>query len=71
MKKSSDKTEHIDAVFEKYGGKKRFEVMCPGEKKPLRVAAPSEEAAIVAAARKLGKRWTQYDFYAFCGVIQV
>ena len=34
----------------------------------LLVAAPTEVAAIVAAAKKWGVRWQCYEFYAFCEV---
>lgn len=56
--------ERLDGVFGSYTGKKRFEVRVPGKRKILRVAAPDEDAAIVA----VGRRWTEYEFYAFCEV---
>ena len=62
-------TEHIDAVYKKYGGKKRWSVKCPGHKECLRVAAPDENSAIVAAAERLGRVWREYEFYAYCEVM--
>ncbi len=63
--------ERVDGIFENYTGKKRFEVRVPGKRKLLRVAAPNEDAAIVAAAKAVGRRWTEYEFYAFCEVSKV
>lgn len=60
--------ERLDGVFGSYTGKERFEVRVPGKRKILRVAAPNEDAAIVAAANAVGRRWTEYEFYAFCEV---
>lgn len=59
--------EHIDATFPGYNGKKRFNVRHEtlGE---CRVAAKTEEAAIVAAADFFKAKWTKYSFYAFCHV---
>lgn len=62
------KEEKLDGVFENYSGKKRFEVSHPDFRVPLRVAAPTEEAAIVAAAKSRGVEWTKYEFYAYCEV---
>lgn len=63
--------ERLDSVFGNYSGKKRFAVSHPDFKVPLRVAAPSEDAAIVAAAQSRGAKWTDYSFYAFCEVSRV
>lgn len=68
MKKTKKAEEHLDGVFGSYGGKKRFCVSHPGYKKALRVAAPNQDAAIVAAANALGVAWTKYEFYAYCEV---
>ena len=62
-------TEHIDAVYEKYSGKKRWDVKCPKWKGTMRVAAPDENTAIVAAAERVGEVWTKYEFYAYCEVM--
>ena len=64
-------TEHIDAVYKKSRGEKRWDVKAPGHKKLMRVAAPDENTAIVAAAEKLGKVWAKYEFYAYCEVMPV
>lgn len=66
----SGDSDPIDAVFGSYGGKKRFVVSHPDYKKPCRVAAPDEDAAIVAAADFFEARWTKYSFYAYCKVRQ-
>ena len=60
-----------DAIYKDYGGKKRFRVEHPDISFPLFVAAPDENSAIVAAAEKLERKWTDYDFYAFCNVMQI
>lgn len=57
-----------DVVFEGYTGKRIFHVSHPDHKKPFRVCAPSEQAAIVAAADKWKETWTEYRFNAFCNV---
>lgn len=62
------KDERVDASFESYKGKKRFCVSHPEHASPLRVAAPSETTAIVAAAQAWGSRWQEYSFYAYCEV---
>ena len=41
------------------------------DKRRLIVAAPDAASAIVAAADKLGERWTAYSFYAYCRVSEV
>lgn len=69
--KKESNAEHLDAVFETYGGKKRFSVRHPSHKKEIIVAAPNKDAAIVAAAKALGKKWTKYEFYAFCEVYAI
>lgn len=65
-----NKEEKLDGVFGNYSGKKRFSVSHPDFRNPLRVAAPSEEAAIVVAAKIRGVKWTAYEFYAYCEVFQ-
>ena len=60
-------TAKADAVFQKYSGKKRFWVKPKGRAQIL-CAAPSEHAAIVAAAEYYNARWQDYEFYAFCDV---
>lgn len=64
------KEERLDGVYGEYGGKKRFSVSHPDFKTPLRVAAPTEDAAIVAAAESCGRKWTEYAFYAYRRVYQ-
>ena len=60
--------DKLGGVFGSYAGKKRFEVRVPGRPVPLRIAAPCESSAIVAAAAVVGRRWTEYEFYAYCEV---
>lgn len=64
------KEEKLDGIFGEYGGKKRFAVSHPDFRVPLRIAAPDEASAIVAAAKSRGRKWTEYDFYAYCEVYQ-
>ena len=58
-----------DAVFEDYTGRKVFHVSHPSHKKTLRVSAPDEASAIVAAAQYWKTTWRDYEFYAYCNVI--
>ncbi len=65
---SWQKKDRIDAVFinadkSPYGGKARFIVSHP-EQKTVRVAAPDENSAIVAASSVWGVPWTRYDIYS-------
>ena len=60
----------FDAVFGSYGGKERFEVSHPDYKNSLIVAAPTYDSAIVAAANRWGRKWTEYEFYAYCKVLK-
>lgn len=71
MKTKTPKTTSADAVYESYAGCKRFEVEHPAHRSRLIVAAPDENAAIVAAAARWGEKWTAYDFYANCCVNEV
>lgn len=52
-----------------YGGKNRFEVRHP-KYDTVRVAAPDENSAIVAAASLWGVPWTRYEIYAYATVIK-
>ena len=68
--KDNELLDKIDAVFGKYGGKKRFIVSHPKFNEQVRVAAPSDTAAIVAEATAFGaKTWTEYDFYSNCSAV--
>lgn len=68
--KDNELLDKIDGVFGEYGGKKRFIVTRPKYNKAVRVAAPSDTAAIVAAAKAFGaKAWTEYEFYSNCTVV--
>lgn len=65
----------FDVAYEKsdgteYKGVRRWEVQHPKHKKSLRVAAPDENSAIVAAAKRWGETWTSLDFYPMCTVIK-
>ena len=57
-----------DVAFEGYYGSKRYSVSHPDYETVLKVAAPSEVTAIVAAAKKWKVRWQTYEFYAYCEV---
>ncbi len=65
----AEQVEHLDAVFPNYRGKGRYTVRHPsfGE---CRVAARTEEAAIVAAADFFKTKWTKISFYAECHVVR-
>lgn len=56
-----------DVRFNGYTGKKCFSVLHP-DYPPITAAAPDENSAIVAAAKKLGVRWQTYGFYSWCSV---
>lgn len=51
-----------------YCGKRSWSVRHPAHRSSVRVIAPTEEAAIVAAAEYWGERWTAVDFYDSCEV---
>lgn len=70
-KSTLSKTErtYFDCRFEDYEGTKRYTVAHPAHSGELRVAAPDEASAIVAAADRWGETWTEYRFYAYCNVI--
>lgn len=51
-----------------YQGKKTWSVRHPAHRRPVRVIAPSAEAAIVAAAACWGERWTAIEFYSSVAV---
>lgn len=56
------------STYPGYCGKKMWSVRHTAHRRPVRVAAPTEEAAIVAAAAYWRERWTAVDFYASCEV---
>lgn len=67
MEKSTKK-DLYDAAFikadgEPYRGKSRFSVTHP-KQKTVRVAAPDEVSAIVAASSAWGVPWVRYDIYS-------
>ena len=62
--------KEYDCCFEGYRGTKRFTVSHPKHKKGLTVAAPNEDAAMVAAAKHWNTRWQAVEFYAYAEVIQ-
>ncbi|MCR5811445.1 MAG: hypothetical protein K6G34_08720 [Lachnospiraceae bacterium] len=64
-----EKSSTPDAYFEDYSGKNIYLVSHPDHRKTLRVAAPDEQAAIVAAAERWNETWRDYRFYAYCKVI--
>lgn len=51
--------------FEGYTGRKLWLVKHP-DYAAIEVLAPSMQAAIVTAAAVWGRRWQDYDFYAYC-----
>ena len=63
MKK--EKESPAQAVFGDYKGKILYRVSHP-KYRPVIVSAPTEEAAIVAAAEYYHVKWTSYDFYPYC-----
>ncbi len=65
------KLRDYDVAFEDYSGRRRYAVSHPNHPRKIIVAAPSEEAAIVGAAKRWRVRWQEYDFYAFCEVEMV
>jgi len=60
----------IDATFAGYTGRKLYSVMHPRHG-CLKIAAPDEAAAIVAAAKQWKERWHAYDFYTSCTVMRL
>ena len=72
MNKPAEKNKkdkgYFDVAYKDCKGIKRFVIRHPARKFEIRVAAPTPEAAIVAAADYWGEAWTKYSFYAFCEV---
>ena len=62
------RSKKYDIAFEEYLGTRRYTVSHPEHSGTLLVAAPTEVAAMVAAAKKWGVRWQRYEYYAFCEV---
>lgn len=58
----------IQMRYMKYRGGRCWSVRHPAHRKSVCVAAPTEEAAIVAAAAYWRERWTAIEFYMFCEV---
>lgn len=71
MKKGSSDAAYYDARYNGYSGKRRFEVEHPRHAGHLTIASPDANSAIVAAAQRWGEKWSAYDFYAFCHVLEV
>ena len=71
MKKGSGEAAYYDARYNGYSGKRRFEVEHPRHVSPLTIASPDMNSAVVAAAQRWGEKWSAYDFYAFCRVVEV
>ena len=71
MKKGSSDAAHYDAKYNGYSGKRRFEVEHPRHAGHLTIASPDMNSAIVAAAQRWGEKWSAYDFYACCNVVEV
>ena len=65
MKKGSSDATYYDARYNGYSGKN------PRHAGRLTIAAPDMNSAIVAAAQRWGEKWSAYDFYAFCRVVEV
>lgn len=61
----------LTATFPEYTGNRQWEVTHPAHKSKVKVYAPSEEAAIVAAAKAWGENWTKCDFYMNCTVLAI
>ena len=59
--------DKYDARFADYHGQKRYRVEHP-EHKTVVVAAPDENADIMAAAKYWDEKWTTYDYYAYATV---
>lgn len=70
MKRGSGDAAYYDARYNGYSGKKRFEVEHPRHTGRLTIASPDMNSAIVAAAQRWGEKWSAYDFYAFCRVVE-
>ena len=63
-KKKSGKPKDSAATYpEDYTGNKKFYVSHPKHARAVRVSAPTEAAAIVAASVAWREDWTQIDFY--------
>lgn len=63
-------SEPIDVVFEGYTGRKLYSVTHPRHG-CLKIAAPDEAAAIVAAAKQWKARWQAPDFHTCCTVMRL
>ena len=70
-RENQTKRHRCDCVYEDYEGLKLWDVMHPRHRKVIRVAAPDEAAAIVAAAGFWKERWTDYEFYPNCKVYRI
>lgn len=57
-----------DKRYADYQGKKQWSVRHPAHRSSVRVFAPTEEAAIVAAAEYWGERWQSIEFYSSVAV---
>ena len=57
----------FDTAYKDYQGLKRFKVSHQ-DKGEIRVAAPDETTALVAAAQFWQQRWQDYDFHMGCTV---
>ena len=71
MKKGSSDAAYYDVRYNGYSGKRRFAVEHPRHAGHLTIASPDMNSAIVAAAKRWGEKWSDYDFYAFCSVVEV
>ena len=68
-RKGGTRSAFYQARFEGYEGKNRWEVCHPSHL-PTIVAAPDENAALVAAAEFNGMRWRDYSYYAYATVLK-
>lgn len=66
--KGSTRVAFYQAKFDGYEGRKRFEVRHPSHP-PCVVAAPDENAALVAAADYNGMDWRKVSYYAYAEVL--
>ena len=71
MKKGCRDAADYDERYNGYSGKRRFEVEHPRHAGHLTIASPDMNSAIVAAAKRWGEQRSDYDFYAFCSVVEV
>lgn len=56
----------VTPTLDGYAGTKKFTVIF--HEKSVEVCAPDEQSAIVTAAKYWNRRWTDYEFYAWCRV---